>query len=82
MFSKKFSLATLAQLHFIRHLEMLACNVFYQPHRPILYIFMSLSLTDSFQNSLKTRIKLHKVAYTMSKHCLRGDAKKGGGGKT
>ena len=46
---------------------------------------MSLSLTASFQSSLKTRIKLHKIAYKMSKNCLRvgeGEAwrKFGGGG--
>ena len=35
------------------------------------------SLTDSFQNSLKTRIKFHKIAYTMFKNCLRGLADKG-----
>jgi len=54
---------------------------------PFIYIFSFFShylLTDSFQNSLKTRIKLHKIAYTtgrvevppspwytMSKNCLR-----------
>jgi len=71
-FSQFFSLATLARLHFILHLEMQACNVFYQPHLGLYYIFFeSLSLTDSFQNSLKTRIKLHKIAYKMSQNCMR-----------
>ena len=46
-----------------------------------IYIFfsflVSLSLTASFQSSLKTRIKLHKIAYKMSKNCLRGTV--GGG---
>jgi len=36
------------------------------PFRPIFYIFVLLSLTDSFQNSPKTRIKLHKIAHKMS----------------
>ena len=37
--------------------------------------FGSLSLTDSFQNSLKPRIKLHKIAYKMSKNCLREEGR-------
>jgi len=28
-------------------------------------------MTDSFQKSVKTRIKLHKTANTMSKNCVR-----------
>ena len=36
------------------------------------HFLVSLSLTASFQSSLKTRIKLHKIAYKMSKNCLRG----------
>jgi len=52
---------------------MQACNVFYQLHLYIFFHFLvSLSLTASFQSSLKTRIKLHKIAYEMSKNCLRG----------
>ena len=42
--------------------------------------FGSLSLTDSFQNSLKARIKLHKIAYTMSKNCPVGVVGKKGEG--
>ena len=72
IFSQIFSLATLARLHFILHLEMQASNVLYQPHLYSFLFLVSLSLTDSFQNSLKTRIKLHKIAYKMSKNCLRG----------
>ena len=34
---------------------------------------MSLSLTASFQNSLKTRIKLHKIVHKMSKKIVCGD---------
>jgi len=52
-------------------------------HFVVYFVFlMSLSLTASFQNSLKTRIKLHKIAYKMSKNCLRGwdDGKGMGGG--
>jgi len=45
----------------------------------IFFVFGSLSLTDSFQNSLKTRINLQKIAYTMSKNCLRGDGGRKGG---
>ena len=37
-----------------------------------LHFFVSLSLTASFQSSLKTCIKFHKIAYKMSKNCLRG----------
>ena len=73
IFSKIFSLAiTLARLRFMLQLEIQACNV---PHQPNLYFFnflVSLSLTASFQNSLKIRIKLHTIAYKMSKNCLRG----------
>ena len=46
-----------------------------------IYIFLffeSLSLTDSFQNSLKTCTKLHKIVYTMSKNCLLGGGGLGG----
>jgi len=48
-----------------------------------IYIFfnflVSLSLTATFQNSLRTCIKLHKIAYKMSKNCLRLCG--GGGGR-
>ena len=63
--------ATLARLRFILQLEMQACNVLYQPHLYFFYFLVSLSLTASFHNSLKTRIKLHKIAYKMFKNCLR-----------
>jgi len=48
----------------------------------IFFVFGSLSLTDSLKNSRKTRIKLHKIAYAMSKNCLRGEGgrKKSGEG--
>jgi len=46
----------------------------YSIYRPIL---ASLSLTASFQNSLKTRIKLHKIACRMSK-IVEGGGGKGG----
>ena len=36
------------------------------------HFLVSLFLTASFQSSLKTRIKLHKIAYKMSKNCFRG----------
>ena len=63
IFSKIFSLATLARLRFILHLKMQPCNVLYQPHLYIIFYFLlSLSLTASFQNSLKTRIKLYKMS--------------------
>ena len=51
------------------------------------HVLVSLSLTASFQSSLKTRIKLHKIAYKMSKNCLRcgwvgrGVAEKGEGSR-
>ena len=42
--------------------------MFYQPHLYIFFHFLvSLSLTASFQSSLKTRIKLHKIAYKCPK---------------
>ena len=80
MFSKIFSLAAFAPLRFIPHLEMQTCNVLYQLH---LYFLGSLSLTDSFQNSLKIRINRTKLRYIyiqcLSKNCLRrGVAEKGG----
>ena len=78
IYSKKFSLATLARLRFILNLQMQTCNVFYQLHLYIFFIFLvSLSLTASFQSSLKTRIKLHKNAYKMSKNVCGGGV--GGG---
>ena len=42
---------------------------------PFVYFFhflVSLSLTACFQNSLKTLIKLHKIAHKMSKNCSPG----------
>jgi len=47
-----------------------------------LFFFVSLSLTASCQNSLKTRIKLHKIAHKMSKNLfawMGGEAGKRGG---
>jgi len=49
------------------------------------YFLVSLSLTASFQNLLKTCIKLHKIAYKMSTNCLWGGGgvvEKGEGGDT
>jgi len=66
IFSKIFSLTTLAQLRFILHLKMQVCNVLYQPHLYFLFL-VSLSLTASFQNSLKT----HKIA----QNCIQNDQK-------
>jgi len=40
IFSKIFSLATLARLYFIIHLEMQSCNVLYQPHLGLYFIFL------------------------------------------
>jgi len=65
---------TLARLRFILHLKMQACNVLYQPH---IYVYFLVSLSLTAPNSLKTRIKLYKIAPKMAKNCLRG----GGGGK-
>ena len=48
----------------------------------IFFNFLVSSLSASFQNSLKTRIKLHKIAYKMSKDLFAGMgevAKKSGG---
>jgi len=45
-----FSIAALALLRFIPHLEMKACNVLYQLHLYVLVFLGSSSLTDSFQN--------------------------------
>ena len=63
-----------------------------RPHRgslPRLPFLVSLSLTASFQNSLKTRIKLHKIAYCIKSSIIVfgcGVTKKGGrrenGGKS
>ena len=65
------SLDTLARLRFILHLEMQACNVLYQTHLYFLY-FWRHYLDCQFPKFTKTRIKLHKIAYKMSKNCLRG----------
>ena len=67
---KIFSLTrpTFARLRCILNLQMQACNVFYQLHLYIFFHFLvSLSLTARFQSSLKTRIKLHKIAYKVIK---------------
>ena len=42
----------------------------------------SVCLTDRFQNSLKTRIKLHKIAYNVQKLFAGRGAGKKAGGKT
>jgi len=69
-------------MYFILHLEMQACNVLFQPYLYLYFLFLvSLSLTASFQHSLKTRIKLYNIVYKMSKNCLwrwGGAEKKGG----
>ena len=49
---------------------------------PTPFKLVSLSLTASFQNSLKTGTKLHKVPHKMSKNCLRGEGGRRGGGET
>jgi len=47
---------------------------------PTPFVFLvSLSLTARFQNSLKTRIKLHSIAYKMFKNCGGGEWRKGEG---
>ena len=54
---------TLARLRFILNLQMQ-----YVLPTPFIYnfhFFVSFSLTASFQSSLKTRIKLHKIVYEM-----------------
>ena len=40
-------------------------------------LLVSLSLTASFQNSLKTRIKLHKIMHKMHKKIVCGDGDDG-----
>jgi len=54
IFSKIFSLATLARLRLIPHLEMQACNVLLPTPFIFLFFFVSLFLTANFQKSLKT----------------------------
>ena len=44
-------------------------------------IIIPVCQAASFQNSLKTRIKLHKIVSKMSKNCLRGVGEKWGGGR-
>jgi len=66
LFSQKFS-RSLRSL-FILHLDMQACNVFYQPN--LAYIF-GIVITDwQLPKFTETRIKLHKIAYKMAKNCL------------
>jgi len=57
IFLKKFSLSALARLRFIPHLEMQACNVTLPAPFIYSFILVLLSLTTSFKNSLKTRVK-------------------------
>jgi len=44
IFSKIFSLATLAQLRFVIHLEMQACNVLFQPH--LYFLIFDVIISD------------------------------------
>jgi len=54
----------------------------YRPHLYyIFYFLVSLSLTASFQNSLQTRINLHKIVSIMSKNCLLGGVAEKEGGR-
>jgi len=46
IYSKKFSLATLARLRFILNLQMQTCNVFYQLHLYIFFIFFGVIIPD------------------------------------
>jgi len=80
IFSKIFSLAACARsiaFYPPRRNESMQCAL---PTPFIAYFsFLGVIIPDSFKNSLKTGIQLHKIAYTMSKHCLRaGGAGKGG----
>ena len=70
--SKNFLARFARSIAFYHQLTNAIC---FRPTNPI-YIFFHffgvISLTASFQSSLKTRIELHKIAYKMSKNCLRG----------
>ena len=44
IFSKIFSLATLARLRFMLHLEMQACNMLHQPH--LYFYFVGVIISD------------------------------------
>jgi len=89
-----FALYSLPVIFFTNFLARYARSIaFYPPLRhasmpyalptPFIFFFILvlLSLTASFQNSLKTRIKLHKIAYKMSKRCLRGWERTSGEGE-
>ena len=78
IFSKIFALATLAQLRFI-HLKMQVCNVLYKPHL-YFFLFFGVNISDcQLPKFTEKRIKLHKIVYKMTKNCLRGWRKWGGG---
>jgi len=78
-FLKKFSLAALARLRLILHLEMKACNVLYQLQLYFFFFWGSLSLTGSFQNSLKNRINCTKMRIQCPKIVCWGGRKRGWG---
>jgi len=80
-FSQKFSrslrYSSIAFCHPLRNANM-------QCAFPTPFVFLKnlvSSLTASFQNSLKTRIKLHKIAYKMFKNCGGGEWRKNGEGR-
>ena len=77
IFSKTFySLATLAWLRFILHLEMQTCNVLYQLHLNCL--FFGAIISDC-QLPKFTCMKLHKIAYCIK--CPKSVCRGGGGEK-
>jgi len=86
-FSQKFSRSLRSldcvNLHFILYLN----NASMQCALPTPFIFflflVLLSLSASFQNSLKTRTKLPKISYKISKKLFAGVGwrKRGGGGR-
>ena len=67
------SFSMLPRLHFILHFKKCKhAMCFTNPIYIFFYFLVSLSLTASFQNSLKTSINLHKTAYKMSKKLSAG----------
>jgi len=62
-FLKNFLARCARSISFYPHLEMKGCNVVYELHLYIFFVFFwaSLFLTDSFQNSLKTRTNCTKL---------------------
>ena len=82
IFSKIFSLATLARLRFILHLEMQACNVLYQTH--LYFVSFGVIIHDCYLP--KVTENTHKIVHKNVQKLFAGVRRRGwrkrGGQKT